>query len=93
MIKRYDIHEDEEFGTTREYSDTGCHVDADDYAALQASHDRLLAALKLFNARVLFHGDWDEGCFYYFGKSAAELQEPLNRAGAAISAAQPFTET
>jgi hypothetical protein len=41
-------------------------------------------ALTLMRDRLLQNGEWDDGCFYYHGTSASELQEPLALADAAI---------
>jgi len=53
-------------------------------AALIAERDRLREVVAMFFDRVSRHGDWDDGCFYYKGTSAPELQEPLRRARAAL---------
>ena len=45
---------------------------------------RLREALQMFKKRLLTHGEWDEDCFYYAGKSASELEEPLNLAEQAL---------
>ena len=42
--------------------------------------DKALAALRMFVERITANGEWDEGCFYYHGTSASELQEPLRLA-------------
>jgi len=44
----------------------------------------LETALRMFNDRVKAHGDWDDGCFYYNGTSASELQEPMRLADATL---------
>jgi len=43
-------------------------------------------ALTMFRERIMQHGEWDDGCFYYRGTSASELQEPLRLAAALTSA-------
>lgn len=48
----------------------------------------LLTALDLLRTVIETHGEWDDGCFYYGGKSAPELQEPLRFAREAIAAAK-----
>jgi hypothetical protein len=40
----------------------------------------LEALVELFRARIEQNGNWDDGCFYHNGRSASELQEPLNAA-------------
>jgi hypothetical protein len=45
-------------------------------------------ALKLIVDALEQYGSWDEGCFYYNGKSASELQEPIAKARAAIARAE-----
>ena len=65
----------------------GSPAEADANARLIASAPDLLAALRLFMARMNERGDWDDGCFYYEGRSASELQEPIRAARAAIALA------
>lgn len=52
---------------------------------LTEHRDKLLAACKLIEKRLLTHGEWDDGCFYYAGHSASELEEPLGKLKAAIA--------
>jgi len=52
------------------------------------SHDKLLEACKLIKERLLSHGEWDAGCFYYAGISASELEEPLKLLATAITEAE-----
>lgn len=40
------------------------------------------AIIRMFAERISANGEWDDGCFYYRGTSASELQEPLRRAQA-----------
>jgi hypothetical protein len=47
----------------------------------------ITAALRLFVERIEANGEWDDGCFYYGGTSASELQEPLRLAQAALAKA------
>lgn len=77
MVKRYDVYEDAEFGTMREYCETGCHVDADDAVALAESHARLLEALIRLNRQA--------------GENRP-IAGALKQADEAIAAAQPFTD-
>jgi hypothetical protein len=50
-------------------------------------HDAALSTLKLFVERIESNGEWDDGCFYYGGRSASELQEPLLQAREIIAKA------
>jgi hypothetical protein len=67
-----------------------CGDDAtiDRYGKLFAAAPALLAALKLFAERIEQSGEWDDGCFYYGGRSAPELQEPLSLALDAVTRAE-----
>lgn len=47
----------------------------------------LLEAANLVRAALVKHGEWDDGCFYFGGKSASELQSPLAALTAAIAKA------
>ncbi len=49
---------------------------------------KLLEACKTIETRLLNHGEWDEGCFYYAGTSASALEEPLGLLKAAINSAE-----
>lgn len=40
----------------------------------------LVETLKLFLDRVEASGDWEDGCFYFEGKSASSLERPIIRA-------------
>ncbi len=42
-------------------------------------------ALVLFLDAMDTHGNWDDGCFYYAGRSASELQRPIELARTALS--------
>ena len=53
-------------------------IPQEEFDALKASRVKLVEALKTTQTRLLNHGEWDEGCFYYAGKSASSLEEPLN---------------
>lgn len=50
----------------------------------EASRKEPLKALEMIKTCLLTHGEWDDGCFYYAGHSASELEEPLNLIKAAI---------
>lgn len=39
--------------------------------------EELAAALSLFIEKMDRFGEWDEGCYYYQGHSATELQEAI----------------
>lgn len=56
--------------------------------ALHSSAEALLDACKLTLERLQRHGDWDDGCFYYNGKSASELQDPIAQLQFAITRAE-----
>lgn len=43
-------------------------------------------ALRMFVERISANGEWDDGCFYYHGTSASELQEPLRLGAVALQA-------
>lgn len=47
----------------------------------------LLEAMTLFLSRMDRFGNWDDGCFYYEGRAASELQEPITLARTAIAKA------
>lgn len=47
----------------------------------------LRTALELLLDTIEKHGNWEDGCFYYNGTSASELQEPL-RVGRLVLAAE-----
>ncbi len=56
--------------------------------AMHASAPNLLDACKLVLSRLQINGEWDDGCFYYNGKSASELQDPIARLQQAIALAE-----
>ncbi len=56
--------------------------------SLHAAAPNLLDACKFILSRLQSNGDWDEGCFYYSGKSASELQAPIERLQKAIALAE-----
>jgi hypothetical protein len=47
---------------------------------LIAEAPKLLRVVTMFIEILSEHGDWEEGCFYYNGSSASELQLPLTMA-------------
>ena len=57
-------------------------------ARLIAASPDLLAACEMIKKRLLTHGEWNEGCFYYANRSASELDEPLELLAAAIAKAK-----
>jgi hypothetical protein len=44
-------------------------------ALLIVAAPKLLEACRVIKTRLLTHGEWDEGCFYYATHSASELEE------------------
>ncbi len=89
MIKRYDVYETAEFGTMREYCETGCHVDADDAVALAESHARLLEALTA----AVQSGMVPSSSALAGGACRYSLQvQVADQIREAIAAAQPFAE-
>ena len=48
----------------------------------------LLTAVDLFLDRMNRFGYWEDGCFYYGGKSASEFEEVISRATEAIDKAE-----
>jgi len=57
-------------------------------ARLMAAAPEMLAACEMIKKRLLTHGEWNEGCFYYANRSASELEEPLELLAAAIAKAK-----
>lgn len=57
-----------------------------DVCLISASPE-MLSAPTMFVERIEANGNWDDGCFYYGGRSASELQAPLEKAKAAIAKA------
>jgi hypothetical protein len=51
-----------------------------------ASLIALVRALVSLHGTIYRHGEWDDGCFYYSGKSASELEGPISETDAAIAA-------
>lgn len=49
-------------------------------------------ALRLFVGRLEQHGEWDDGCFYYNGKSHPEFQLPLEEGHKALNAIKEAKE-
>lgn len=47
----------------------------------------LLGLVRMFYDKIEQGGEWDEGCFYYRGTSASDLEEPLTLARDAIGKA------
>ena len=104
MVKRYDVLPGVRGDAFKDFCDDGESVDYTDYAALQASHDRLLEALKPL-ADLAPHypqgktyGNRPTAGIVYavssHGRDDAEITvENFHAAQEAIAAAQPFTET
>jgi hypothetical protein len=58
---------------------------------LRAAHTaigNLINAANVLGYTLHAHGNWDDGCFYYGGHSATELEYPLKQLDATIEAAQ-----
>lgn len=53
---------------------------SDSNAALRATITRLEGVLKGFLDAMMKYGNWDDGCFYYNGTSATELEMPIKQA-------------
>lgn len=51
----------------------------------RAAVAELIEAANLMHAALQKHGEWDDGCFYYGGKAASELQSPISSLVAALS--------
>lgn len=60
---------------------------ATEIARVLNSYDRLLSAAREMSAVLSRYGDWEDGCFYYHGTSASELQDPQQHLADAIEAA------
>jgi len=63
-------------------------VKNDPYTKLIRETPSVVDALASLHAALEKHANWDDGCFYYNGKSASELQEPLAKARAALQRAE-----
>ena len=57
-------------------------------ARLISAAPDLLAALESLHAALNHHGEWDDGCFYYNGHSASELQHHLRECQSVMSKAR-----
>lgn len=55
-------------------------------ARLREREEGFVEGLRLFVDTILKHGEYDDGCFYYHGKSASELEFPLSGARAILAA-------
>lgn len=58
------------------------------HGKFEAAEAQLAAArgiIGMFIERIDRYGEWDDGCFYYRGTSASELQEPLQKGRAALA--------
>ncbi len=53
-------------------------------AAANERETRMMVVLQEFMACMDRHGEFDDGCFYYNGASAGELQLLLDKASAAL---------
>lgn len=52
-----------------------------------AASPRLLKVAQAFLSFMARFGNWDDGCFYYNGTTASELEKPIQEAEAALVAA------
>jgi hypothetical protein len=48
--------------------------------------DELVRIVCDFQVIMAVHGDWVDGCFYYSGKSASELESIIQRSRAVLAA-------
>lgn len=89
MVKRYDFDKFQGVVSQEEYPGIGDWVEHSDYAALQASHARLMASIKaamaFINSHVADPDITDEMVQRY-----AELQQ--SKPGEAIAAGRQFEE-
>lgn len=51
----------------------------------RAAVSGLIESTSLLVAQLVLHGDMDDGCFYYNGRSASELQTPMADVSAALA--------
>lgn len=51
----------------------------------RAAVAELIEYTSLLVAQLVLHGDMDDGCFYYNGRSASELQTPMADVSAALA--------
>lgn len=57
----------------------------DDLKVSRAAVAELIESTSLLVAQLVLHGDMDDGCFYYNGRSASELQTPMADVSAALA--------
>jgi hypothetical protein len=73
-------------------ADCGCVLYQTSLQALlcpmHSAAPELLEACKFILSRLQINGEWDDGCFYYNGKSATELESPIAQLQAAIKKAE-----
>lgn len=75
------------------YAQNNCvYDDVRELDAARAAVAELIEAASLLVAQIELHGDMDDGCFYYNGRSASELQTPLHDACAALARAKGGAE-
>jgi hypothetical protein len=48
----------------------------------------VLNAANILGETLVRHGNWDDGCFYYAGRSAPELEWPIRNLDATVDEAQ-----
>lgn len=56
-----------------------------DLREARAAVAELIEYTSLLVAQLVLHGDMDDGCFYYNGRSASELQTPMADVSAALA--------
>ena len=57
-------------------------------AGVVTARDALLESLQQFLGCMELSGQWDDGCFYYSGMAAPELQDVIFKARAAVKKAR-----
>lgn len=57
----------------------------DRLGSARAAVAELIEYTSLLVAQLVLHGDMDDGCFYYNGRSASELQTPMADVSAALA--------
>lgn len=68
------------------------YPDGCDLLEARAAVAELIEAASLLVAQIALNGDMEDGCFYYNGRSASELQTPLHDARAALARAKGGAE-
>ena len=55
-----------------------------DFEAARSAVAELIESTCVLRSRLCLHGDWEDGCYYYNGYSAPELQDPMAQVDAAL---------